>query len=544
MTPVREPSRTGVAGVLIAALLLVGCAKPKKPHVDRPKKEEKPVVQSAGFGSGETVVYQGAEASALPSFSLSWKEGGFDVLKDGGNRGHLESPSGDIYTDGKTTSAYRSDTGDADKAAKRLEMKGNVVLRSKDGTQTLKAAQGEYRGDVRLVRAMGGVTASGPFGTLSGVPELWATPDLRLIGTPDMVGKTLKLPALAALAAAGGTGSARMQGRNYSLVAPGASVKAEIARRRTTIVPRPGSPAVVTILSQNLVLTFTETVVIDLAPKTLDVAHMTTSGAVHLVQTTGKGVTTLDGKGAEYDWKPGAETASLDLAGPVEIVRAAKVLNAAKKLVEQTTTTRGAKGRAILVDKPAKDEEALRSATLTGNVTLDVSEVDGQSFSGSGARMVYTPNGATANVEMTGRTTLASVAKDKAGTRTTVTKGDRGTAVLFAKPAPGANPLKNATLHGNVTIDGKNAKGETFKGSGDKIVYTADGDDAKVVMTGELRFSGDVESLIGDMKGVDTAIMTLTKDGLEEVNAYNSSGSSPITTFDPKAKPKKAGGGP
>ena len=97
-------------------------------------------------------------------------------------------------------------------------MTDDVVLQSIDKANTLNAPKIEYRGDVKLVRAMGGVTANGPFGTLSGVPELWATPDLRLIGTPDMVSQKLKIPALVALAATAATGSPRFQkGDTYAI---------------------------------------------------------------------------------------------------------------------------------------------------------------------------------------------------------------------------------------------------------------------------------------------------------------------------------------
>lgn len=530
--------------LLLLSLCLAACAKPKKPEGDKPKKEDKPIIGSVGIGAGNTTIYSTSDVKSPPSFTLKWTKGSFDAEKGGIGSGRLTEPSGTIFSGAKPSSTYRADEGEAIKAQKRLNMRGDVTLRSLDGTQTLKAPEAEYRGDVKLVRAMGGVVATGPFGTLSGVPELWATPDLRLIGTPDMVSKTLKIPALIALAATATVGSTQVQGKDYTLVAPGANSKFDVVNRRATVTPKPGSSAIVTIASRGLVATFTQTVILDFAPKTLDVVHMTTSGPVHLVQTSGEGVTTIDGKGVEYDWKLGAETASLDLDGPVKIVRAAKVKNAANQTVEQTTTTKGDKGRAILVNKPKADQDGLKNATLSGNVTIDVSEVDGQTFSGKGERMVYVPNGETASVEVTGRTTMTSVSRKADASRTVISQGDRGTAVLVAKPKPGGNPLKSATLVGNVEIDVSGSNEETFQGSGDRLVFTAEGEGGRAVMTGALKFSGNAAEFIGNVSGVDTAIMTIGKKGWETIETKNSGGKPTNTTIIPKDKPKKKGGTP
>jgi hypothetical protein len=271
---------------------------------------------------------------------------------------------------------------------------------------------------------------------------------------------------------------------------------------------------------------------------------MTTSGPVRLVQSTGQGVTTINGNGVEYDWKLGAETANLDMGGPVKIVRAAKVKNEAGQTVEQTTTTKGNKGRAILVNKPKGNEDGLKSATLTGDVTIDVSEVDGQTFSGKGERMVYLPNGETASVEVTGRTTMSSVSRKDDASRTVVSQGDRGTAILIAKPKPGGNPLKNATLVGNVAIDVSGSNEEKFQGSGDRLVFTAEGEGGRAVMTGALKFSGDAAEFVGNVSGVDTAIMTIGKKGWETIETKNSGGKPTNTTIIPKDKPNKKGGTP
>ncbi|RYG24706.1 hypothetical protein EON82_09780 [bacterium] len=525
---------------------LTACGKPageKNAKTGKPKKEDPPILQSVEMGAGRTTVYKSKDPNSPVSFTVRWEKGGFKADKEGIDTGHLTTVSGDLYSNGKKSSDYQADRGDADKDKKRLTMTGDVTLRSADGKGTLTSPKAEYRGDVGLVRAMGGVTAKGSFGTLSGVPEVWATPDLKTIGTPDMVSKSLKLPALVALAATAATGSARLQGDNYGAKGV-ASTKIEnlAAGRRLTLVPSPGTPIVVTLQNRGLVFRFSSPVVVDFAAKGTDVRHMTSSGTVNVVQTAKGGVTTIDGRSPEYDWKPGAATADLDLDGPVKIVQTTKVKNAKGALVPQTTTTKGDKGRAVLINKPAPDQDGLKSATLSGNVTIDVSEVDGQAFSGSGSRLVYTPSGETAGVEIGGRTRIVSESKTESGSRTVISQGNRASATLVSDPAAGTNPLKNAVLDGDVTIDVTGSNGDTFKGSGDRIVYSAVGAGARAVMTGALKFFGDVEKYVGNLTDADTAVMMISQKGWETIETSNSGGKPTTTTIEKKPQPKKQGG--
>jgi hypothetical protein len=533
-------------GLFLVPLCLAACGKGHKSvDKDKRKKEEPPIVQSVDLGAGDTTVYKSSDPKAPVSFTVKWEKGGFKAAKSGIETGHLITVTGDLFSNGKKGSDYQADRGDAVREQRLLTMTGNVKLRAVDGKGTMNAPKAEYRGDIGLVRAMGGVTAKGPFGTLSGVPELWATPDLNTIGTPDMVSKKLKVPALVALAATAATGSPKLQNNDYSLTGA-VSTKLENlpSGRRVTASPKPGSPIVVTIASRGLVFRFSSTVVVDFTAKGFEVSHMTSSGTVNVVQTAKDGVTTIDGRSPEYDWKPGVETANLDLDGPVKIVQSTKVKSAKGGLVPQTTTTKGDKGRAVLVNKPTGGQDGLKSATLSGNVTIDVSEVDGQAFSGSGSRLVYTPSGDTADVEMGGRTRIVSESKTEAGSRTVISQGNRATAVLLSGAASGANPLKDAVLDGDVTIDVTGSNGETFKGSGDRVVYTAVGAGAKAVMTGTLKFFGDAQNFLGNVTDVDTAVMTIGRKGWETVETSNSDGKPTTTTIEKKpgapAAPSKA----
>jgi len=503
--------------------------------LSKPDKKD-PVPPSIGYGAGHTLVFQ-SDTSPLPSFSVAWSEGGAGLAEGTVKTGRLVEPKGHLYSNGKESSTYRADTGDADRDAKRLNMDGKVVVQSVDKTQTLRAPHGEYRGDVGIVRATGGVTATGPFGTLSGTPELWATPDLKLIGTPDMVAKTLKIPALVALAATAAIAPGRLQkGNEIEIPKFGPTItKVSPTGQRTTVQPPKGEPLIIRMPSRGLVFRLTTAAVLDLDPKGTQLRHLKTDGPVNVVQTAPDGSqNTLDGTGAEYGSKPGATTGDLDVGGRVTLVSATK--NGA---ATTTTTSKGDQGSAVLLVKPTNGQSALQSATLAGNVTIDSSGSANGTFSGKGDRMVYTPKGDTADVILDGHTILTSVTKDGSDSRTVVGKGARSHAVLLAQPPAGQSPLKSAVLEQNVDIDVSGTNGQKFQGSGDRLVYTVEGEGGRAVMTGDLKFAGDAPGFLGNMVGADTATVTLNKQGLDEIRTSNSGGTPSTSTIKlPPQKPK------
>ena len=298
-------------------------------------------------------VYGSARAKD-PSFTVRWDEGGFDAASGTVDTGDLKNPKGEIFQNGKAVSTYRADAGEAQRALERLDVTGGVQLRSADGKTTIKAPAAQYRGDVKLLRATGGVTASGPFGTLSGVPELWATPDLRLIGTPDMVLQKLKLPALAALAAAAPAASASLQqGRDYALDYKGStSYVRDAAGDRITVRPLKGTEVIFKLASRGIVLRSAGSVVVTLMKGKDDkVQRMTSEGAVDVVQTTAAGTTRMKGDGSTYVAGNGSGT--LDVGGPVTLVNESKGKDGL-----QTTVARGSKGQAILLDASAQAARA------------------------------------------------------------------------------------------------------------------------------------------------------------------------------------------
>ena len=701
----RHALATAARGTLSGVVLLIllgGCAK-KPDHVEgsKPKKEAKLPIEAVGIGSGDTTVHTSEDPKAPPSFTLRWEGGKFDVDKGGVDVANLQGPNGEIFREGKPVATFRAEKGGAKRETRRLEIDGNVVLQTIDRKQTLKAPHGEYRSVEKLVRMTGGVTASGTFGTLSGVPELWATPDLKLVGTPAMFAQKLKVPALITLAATAATGVARLQNAPAYTLSGNSGLLADVRNPLKTIVtvpPAGGGAVVVTLPSRGLTFRASGTVVLELDPKSSnEVRRMTTEAPVHVVQTTTTGTTTLEGKGATYDAKakaatadvtvggrvtlvnvvkdakgtttttsrgdegsavlvvkpgpganglrsatlkgnvtvvsagggdgfdgkgerlvyrpkadgadvdltgpvaldiaprglafrfaapvsvdlqgdevrriasdggvnvvqtapngrttldgssavydskPGAATADLDLGGRVVIVNAVKDAKGATS----TTTSEGNRGSAVLVAKPGKDESGLRSATLTGDVTVESRSAGDDTFQGTGAKLLYTPKGDAAEADLTGGVVLTRITKSKDAdgkpvTNTVVSRCERAHAVIAPGASGDGNPLKNATLDGGVRIDVSGTNGQSFKGSGDKIVYAASGSGGKATMTGKLLFSGDTPSVFGDLSNTDTAVVTIGRSGLQTVQTFNSDNSPTTTTIKTRPRsPKKKGG--
>ena len=182
-----------------------------------------------------------------------------------------------------------------------------------------------------------------------------------------------------------------------------------------------------------------------------------------------------------------------------------------------TTTSKGDRGSAALLARPGGKESGLRSVTLTGNVTIDSKAAGGDAFAGTGERLVYVPGAESSTVDLSGGVVLTRTTTGATGSNTVVSRGRTAHAVLDPTPAAGANPMRTATLTGGVAIDVSGTNGETFKGTGDRVVYTGQGAGGTAVMTGNLKFSGDGPSVLGDLAGANTATVVIGPDGWETI---------------------------
>jgi hypothetical protein len=97
----------------------------------------------------------------------------------------MDAVNGMIYDHAKTASRFRSDTGFANRKTAELKLRGNVRVVGVQPPITLTCDEVDYDGKIKIAKARGHVHVDGPMGGLTGMQELWTSPDLTRIATPD-----------------------------------------------------------------------------------------------------------------------------------------------------------------------------------------------------------------------------------------------------------------------------------------------------------------------------------------------------------------------
>ena len=125
----------------------------------------------------------------MPLWNVAWKTGEVTITpgdKSTGATGNMIGVSGEIYKKGKTACTFTSDKGGVDKLKTILTLIGHVKLVTKDPTATLECDRMVYDGKLKIVKAYGHVRISGTSNTEGTIDELWATPDLKKLASPDL----------------------------------------------------------------------------------------------------------------------------------------------------------------------------------------------------------------------------------------------------------------------------------------------------------------------------------------------------------------------
>jgi hypothetical protein len=102
----------------------------------------------------------------------------------------LQQVEGEIYEDGDLASRFRGEEGELDQGRQRLELREDVRVVSVESEEieqelTLSADRIVYQEENGYISAEGNVTVESDQFVFGPVPELLATPDLRLFGTPE-----------------------------------------------------------------------------------------------------------------------------------------------------------------------------------------------------------------------------------------------------------------------------------------------------------------------------------------------------------------------
>jgi len=98
----------------------------------------------------------------------------------------MNGVTGEIYQHIQTSSTFQAKQGQGDQVNQRLTLNGSVQVTSKDPAITLTCDRMVYDGKTKIIKAIGNVRVMGTMSTEDTIKELWATPDLKKIATPDM----------------------------------------------------------------------------------------------------------------------------------------------------------------------------------------------------------------------------------------------------------------------------------------------------------------------------------------------------------------------
>lgn len=98
---------------------------------------------------------------------------------------NLRVVDGEIYEEGKLKSRFRADRGTLDQVKRLIHAEGNVLVKASDGAIALRADSIDYRDGGNRIVAKGRVTVSSDTWKFGPFADLYATPDLQRVGTPD-----------------------------------------------------------------------------------------------------------------------------------------------------------------------------------------------------------------------------------------------------------------------------------------------------------------------------------------------------------------------
>lgn len=181
--------------ITLGIVLVAGCTKRGSAPALPPDNDKSRVTISAGSGS---VDYYTNDAKRELVYSISWKGGSATTVDSKRFYYKLTDVSGSLYKDGKVASTFTADSGEADQSAGRLSLMGDVEINSAVSKQkgTLNCEKMSFAEEDRIIKFSGGVHLNGQGFSLGEFDELWSTPDLMVISTPELFGDEARKAAL------------------------------------------------------------------------------------------------------------------------------------------------------------------------------------------------------------------------------------------------------------------------------------------------------------------------------------------------------------
>ncbi|MBS1704697.1 MAG: LPS export ABC transporter periplasmic protein LptC [Armatimonadetes bacterium] len=176
------------SGLIVGcALLTIGCGSGpsgQKAETSTSAKPNAPQEPERAVASGKVEMVQRDEQRE-PQWAVKAQSAELNFDSEKKASGNLQGVSGDLYDKGKVVSTFKSNAGDVDQKQSVLNLRGQVVVQSKEQDAVLTADSVKWLAKLRLVKAEGAVQVIGKGYKMGPFPALLATPDLKKVGTPD-----------------------------------------------------------------------------------------------------------------------------------------------------------------------------------------------------------------------------------------------------------------------------------------------------------------------------------------------------------------------
>jgi hypothetical protein len=108
------------------------------------------------------------------------------TLLDNEVAGKMQGVRGNLYERGQPVNDFVADFGESDPDNDELELRGSVKIVAKKVGATLQCDQLVWKADANRFEAKGNVRMEGFGYTVGPFSEVWASPDLNRLGTPDV----------------------------------------------------------------------------------------------------------------------------------------------------------------------------------------------------------------------------------------------------------------------------------------------------------------------------------------------------------------------
>lgn len=170
-----------VALPALAFLAICGCGPGPTPTAAAPSEPEKDA-RRLRTGPVEVVV---KDEDGRVSWTMQADDSRLVIPESGAMTSMAESVTGQVYEGGKVSSRYTARAGTADQGQKTAVLTGSVEVTHESTGRVLRAARVVYSEARRRFEASGSVTVSSGEVRIGPFAQLYATPDLKRVGTPD-----------------------------------------------------------------------------------------------------------------------------------------------------------------------------------------------------------------------------------------------------------------------------------------------------------------------------------------------------------------------